>query len=686
MIPNVDEFRSDPMTHRLGDMFNPPALTNFLGCVQADLDPVAIRALSFPPFAAGWMATGALFVNGVYFHAAGSPVTFTWYPDRIVRECTIDGWRIRSVTALAVGEQAVMVSIDVLNERAHRDLELRVALRGGVTRKDDAWRSPFPPQELDNDAHTAGNAVVFNARGSKAAWVQAGWPSPAKVALDGITWRAPVGAGAAFTARFTTVMAEKEDDACSLANQLLEAMPAKLQAVRDDWNAELAAVFTPGNDRFSGSLPLLETNDEDIRKIYNLGALGVVYFKRDSPASFIGRTYDTLMPSFWQTATFLWDYSLSGQVHAMLDPHVMRKHLEHWMATDVHTCFGTEWLTGAPMGAWYAVNDYAMSRLISDYVRFTGDRAWLSAQVPLPDGKPMTVRDHLHRFAGNWEAFRTPNGLADYGGIGNLLECVASYVHEVASLNAGNVWSLRAAADIAQMEGDEASAKLLRVSAESLLAEVRTLYADGAGTWNARDPHGNLVPVTHCYDFLTVLQTIGDDLTDRQRGEMADFAMREYRTPSWMRALSIRDPDAYSSTRPDHQWTGAYTAWPPLTIAGLYKVGRVNDAFAWLKDLAKSGNQGIFGQAHFAEDVFTPEGPGAIKASADFPYITDWACSSSGAWVQVVIESIFGVRARVDGSIDAAPAFGSLDPSSRLKGLRFQGRLYDVTREGIVAQ
>ena len=43
MIPVVDDFRSSAMTHRFGDLFNPPGLTNFLGCVQSDVDPVAIE-------------------------------------------------------------------------------------------------------------------------------------------------------------------------------------------------------------------------------------------------------------------------------------------------------------------------------------------------------------------------------------------------------------------------------------------------------------------------------------------------------------------------------------------------------------------------------------------------------------------------------------------------------------------
>src|SRR4029079_18492547 len=89
MIPIVEDLRSSPMVHRFGDLFNPPGLTNFLGCVQADLDLTGIRSLNFPPFACSDTVTGSLYINGKYFQSLGQPVTFTWFPDRIERTADI---------------------------------------------------------------------------------------------------------------------------------------------------------------------------------------------------------------------------------------------------------------------------------------------------------------------------------------------------------------------------------------------------------------------------------------------------------------------------------------------------------------------------------------------------------------------------------------------------------------------
>ncbi|MCC6397842.1 MAG: hypothetical protein IT282_12560, partial [Bacteroidetes bacterium] len=96
MIPNVNDCASDPLVHTFGDMFNLPGLTNFWGCVQADLDITGIRSLNFPPFATSDTLTGCLYVDGKFFKATGAPITFVWFPDRIERTAEYAGLRLHS--------------------------------------------------------------------------------------------------------------------------------------------------------------------------------------------------------------------------------------------------------------------------------------------------------------------------------------------------------------------------------------------------------------------------------------------------------------------------------------------------------------------------------------------------------------------------------------------------------------
>jgi hypothetical protein len=338
----------------------------------------------------------------------------------------------------------------------------------------------------------------------------------------------------------------------------------------------------------------------------------------------------------------------------------MRRYIEKWITTDIHTHMGTEWLTGEPVGMWYAVNDYAMVQTVDAYLRATGDLEWLSHELADPAGEPLPIVGHLDRFAGSWRRFRTESGLANYGGIGNLLECVSTYVNEVASLNAANVWMLRRVAELARSLGDDIAAEWYEAEAQVLVEDLQQLYAEGEGYWYARQPDGRKIPVRHCYDFSTVAATIADDLTETQRTEMVDFFVRELQTATWMRALSDRDTDAAFSVRPDHQWTGAYPAWPPNAAAALYRFGRADLASSWIHGLAKSANQGPFGQSHFADGVLPSEAGGALKAPAEMPWINDWTCSSNGAWVALVVESVFGVKIDLDDGRDLLHGGGRL--------------------------
>ena len=684
-FPRVGELRSDILEHRFGDLWNPPGLTNFLGCAQSDLDPVAVRSISFPPFATSDLVTGRLFLDDRLFSALDVPLSTTWQPDRIERVAWWDGLSVSTTTVLPLGRAAVLVTISISNWTPQdRDVPVRLALRSSVTKAHTRWTEPYPPGESNNELEidAARGALVFTARASDAVMVQGGVPRAETVDEQGVRWLPTIPGGGTWTS--SLIITIGEDRAAALADfDALAADPAaEVAACESMWDAELEAVFTPGNDRYSGSLPMLETSCSALRRLWLTGVVGVVYFKRDNPYSVMGRTYDTLMPRYWQALTFLWDYSLSALVHSLLDPVVMRRYLEKWITTDVHTHMGTEWLTGEPVGMWYAVNDYAMVQTMDAYLRATGDLDWLNRKLPSPNGESLPVVGHLDRFVGSWRRFRTDSGLANYGGIGNLLECVSTYVNEVASLNAANVWMLRKAAEMARFLGDQTSAEWYEAEAEVLVRDLQQLYAEGAGHWFARSPDGRMAPVRHCYDFNTVAATIADDLTDRQRAEMVDFFVRELQTPTWMRALSDRDADAAFSVRPDHQWTGAYPAWPPNAAAALYRFGRADLASEWLHGLAKSANQGPFGQSHFADGVVAPESGGALKAPAEMPWINDWTCSSNGAWVALIVQSVFGVKIELDGTVTAEPQLDGLDPDARLIGLRVQGRTWDVDRTG----
>ncbi|TDW81032.1 hypothetical protein [Kribbella sp. VKM Ac-2566] len=675
-IPRSADLASDVLVHTYDDMFNPPGLTNFLGTAQVDHDVVAIRSVNFPPYSHGDTITGQLYVDGRLARSYGGTVEVVWRPDCVVRSTTVDGLDLRTTTACAPGRPAVVVQLEV-SGLPGRSVRLGLALASTATRSPTGWLRPEPPSE-PNTLQVVDNRVVGTGESGSAVSVQ-GLDVPSTVDRAMLEATVVLDESGRGRLSYVHVLAGTLEEATEHFDVCVADVPSVIAVAESMWDVALADAFDPHSDGFSGSLPVLETSNEALRKLYWWGVLGVIWFRRDNPASVIGRTYDTLMPRYWQTTTFIWDYSLSSLTHALLDPEPMRKHIEHWIDLDTHKHFGTEWLTGGPVGYWYSVNDFAMTRLVRDYVRFTGDSAFLDVSVG-----PKPVGEHVHDWATAWRGLRGEHALADYGGIDNLLECVSSYVHEVASFNAANVWCMRVAAEIADRSGDADRAALLRKEASAQAGHVNELYVEGKGFWHARQPDGKLVPVRHCYDFNIVGTTIPDDLSESQRAEMVSFFQRELQTPTWMRALSPYDADAAFSVRPDHQCNGAYPAWPADAGRALFALGRGDVLLDWLPGLAKSANQGPCGQAHFVEEAQPPMAGGARKSPPQFPYLIDWSCSSSGAWVSLVLEGVFGIEVALDGTVTASPQVAALDPNARLTGLRVGSKTYDVTADGLV--
>jgi hypothetical protein len=624
-----------------------------------------------------------MYVDGEYFTSTKTPIEFVWRPDRIERRSLYKGLELKSTTIVPFRTMSVAVKLTVTNTTSQRrKTEIKLALNAGVSKSVTPWNAAYSPGEYDNvrEVDQSRNAVTSRSTHSEAYVVQGVLPKPASVSPSWVVYDLDLGPKQSATVTFVNSIGATRSEAERDFDAIVATFDTMAAATTDEWNAQLKAAFTPGNRIFSGHVPTLITTDDNVKRIYHSAVMTALYFRRTSPHSVYGTTYVTLMPRYWETTTFLWDISLSAMLLAMLDPAILRRMMETWMTLDIHQHFGTEFLTGAGVGPWYSVNDYAMSRMAKEYIRWTGDKAWLDKKVA---GK--TVFDRLVSYAEHWrELDVNKHGLADYGGVLNLLEAVSSYVHEVAGLNAANVHNLRFAADLIEYKGDKAKANAFRREAIGLGQRVLDLYVPGKGIWKCRLPDGRYNEVHHCYDFGTTLMNIGDMMPDRQKREMVDFFVRELKTPTWMRALSTRDLDVTFSIRPDHQWTGAYCSWPALALSGLFAAGAVDLANEWMKGLAKTSMQGPYAQAHFTETFYRPEANGgAQKSPSDQPYINDWACVSGCNYLEPIVDSLFGIDAGLFGSISAKSQFGNFDPRAQLRNINYQGKHYSADKNGI---
>jgi hypothetical protein len=633
----------------------------------------------------GFLLTCELFLNGrilLSYAPGGDMISYQWFPHRFVRESRVEDLKFTTETFMPSRQRAVAQIIRVQNlSSSSRTIALGFDMRAAVSKKTTVW-IVNSPGEADNSIHwdSERGALIFQAQHSAAVSVQGLSPGPSRVEHDRmIVTDVTLGPGQSKEFHYVDVVEGTPEAALATYDKIQSNFDQAVHQNEVDFNSLLRAAFTEGNSEFSGYLPQLETNDESLWELYHAGFKNLIFARRASPDSKYGTTYITLGGHVLPTLSFPWDTSLTSLSLALLDPVALRRLVENWFVQDMHQHLATDYVTAEAVGPWYGVNDMAIVRCAENYLRVTGDFAWLDKKVG-----ERSALDHLVAHATYWKDLdKLGHGFGDYGKIENLLEVVSTYLHETAGMNAGNVSSMRFVANLLERRGESARASQLRAEASQLAQRINEkLYVAGKGWWKCGQPDGSLVEVRHCYDFLAVLDNMADDLSYRQKEEMSRFFWEELHSEFWMRALSPNDVDATWNIRPDHSWLGAYAAWPPATAKGLYKIDRSERVAAWVKNLAKTGNQGPIGQAHFVETVFPLEDGAAYKCPNDPPYINDWCCIAGGGFTDLVIDTIFGANLGLFDGLNAQPKLKEFDANARLLNVRHQGKKYVISGTG----
>lgn len=695
-IPSLASLASARMSHGFMDLFNLPIAMNDWGYAQTVKSVAGLSAIAFPPYACcgvpdvawspGYLRTCELFINGKFAALSDDPakaVTYQWFPHRVVREQSFEGLHIRTTMFLPGEMRVVVQNIEVRNQDSlTRQFTLEFDMRGAIIHKGSAWFNELPG-EGDNRLTWSSRQgrLTFAAQHSPAACVQGIHP-PAQQLSGGnvLRYELQLRPGEKQELHFVATSAATVAEAEAMHDRL-QADFARLDEQNESaFNHLLQSAFTPGNSAFSGHLPQLRTESETLWNLYNNGLKNLLTARRRSPDSAYGPTLLTLSGHVLPTLSFPWDTALSSLSLALLDPQPLRQLVEVWFQRDMHQHLATDYITGEAVGPWYGVNDMAIVRCAQNYLRVTGDFAWLDKKVA-----DQSVLNHLYDHATHWKKMiKSGNGLADYGEISNLLEVVSTYLHEVAGMNAGNVSNMRFVAELLERRGRGQDAAKLRSDATDLATRInRILYVQGKGWWRCGQPDGTFNEVRHCYDFLAVLDNMSEDLSNDQKREMVHYFWSQLASKKWMRALAASDPDATWNVRPDHSCLGAYAAWPAMCAKGLLKIDNPSTVASWLSEVAKAGNQGPIGQAHFTEDVVPPLQGGACKASEDAPYIEDWCCIAGGTFTDLVIDSIFGVDFGLYDGLRATPRLREFDPDARLENVHYQGAEYSADAAGV---
>lgn len=675
-LPSLDDLSGDWIA--ASELRSLPAVNSPRGAAKSTGNLLAVDTISFPPiFASG--ASGFLKINGNEVKAE----KVRWYPYQVLRRATTSNEvEIETTVRLAAFENAVLFQVTLRNSAIQpRELSLQVDLESlPVSVKEKGWDNPRPATSTEflatvgsgvltvqNPDKTLTEALAFSVvpDSLKAIGKEGG-----KLTRGEVGWNLKLAQGETKQLSMALAFGGKGSDPASVSARLASDWNSAMIQAKAEWERRWQAMFEPGNKLFSGNLPTLVTSDAALGRVYYVSLVSLLSVYRDCfPLQ--SRVFVSNSPEYNCSMIYFWDTREWATVFALLDPVMMRKSLLDWLTLGIHTGYAEDYLSGKLKGPFYSANDYSVFLQVITYISVTGDREFLNCQAG-----EITVLQHLSNIATYWKTrVRTGRSLADYGEADNLLECVPTYIHEVPSFNAANIWMMRQMAGIDDMQGEKQQADQLRADAAALLPKVLTLYEPGQGCWDSLHRDASRVPMRHVFDFATIGLTIAGDLDAKTKGEMIGFVKKELLTDTWMRAQSLHDVTATHSDRPDHGPMGAFSAWPAETAAVLCEFGDYSDALDIFHRVANVTSEGPFSQSRELLGR-EPKSPARIALRG----LQTYNVSSGASFAETIIRGLFGYAPdySTDDLLSACSDSKFRGTSGELRNIRFHGAHYEI--------
>jgi hypothetical protein len=708
-IPRLDDLAA--AWQPVADFMCMPSVNSCRGAVKVDRDLLSVSHVAIPPITLGGEQTdedwweypererpGDPVPNSLRDHVrmsgiadqwgtAGSTARMRvdgrrhraqeirWFPHQVQRRGVADSLEVLTTVRMPDDQPGVLLELALRNPGpAERTVRVDIELSGAVRRYDSGWSFWIPRPAVADDWDTACDpdcrSVTVTDRRSpaRAAFSFAGpLPHLEKQPAGAVaTWNVSLAAGAEWSIGIVMLADAEETGLTATARRLAARFPDTVAAAARAWQQRFDDAFTPGNGRYSGHLPLLETDDPRMRRLYYIAVVSMLALERTSLNPRYRRVYVTAGPRNALTTSYFWD--CPTLLWALLDPAEMRNQLKLFLTLDPHSCYAVDFIEERGVGPWYAANDCALFEMFTAYLAVTHDWSLLAEEVA---GK--TVLTWLEDFALAWRSLRRGGELADYGGPENLLECVPTYIGMVPSFNAANVAMMRSLAELIVERGhDPSRADSLRRQADRLSqAIIEDLYVPGTGYWRCLQADGTAHEVRHCIDFFSAGRYLHHDLAVEVRDEMTEFALKQLVDGSWMHALAPLDPAAAASDRSDHGPRGAFDRWPALTATALHNLCRRDEAIALLRAAEAVTWEGPFGQAH----RYRADGPPQLAPEAEYNEV------AGSAFADTIIRTLFGYDPDAAGlrPVDPGGRVGQdREFSGALRSVRWGNELLDI--------
>lgn len=624
-IPLLDELAGQAVDTKTLACY--PAIGNFRGSVGSSkcLGGFQTQFLTGSKLA---KPAGIVRVNQVVIFSQQSK----WYPYQIINKALFDGVELTSTMRLVFEKKGVLMQIELENRTdKSATLPLSIELISG---------------KMQNSANSLPCQALISYAGNNYAYSFANKPDTIK--SDGENnnafWNIRLNPREKKVLSYVISIENYDNQAISNANEWNKTFPKTFSDAKSLWENRWKDVFTPGNKSYSGYLPTFETTDKNLYEIYYLSIVSFLETQQN-------KVYPTLDIAFgsnneWaNNQAYFWEISQFADMYALLDPKGLKALIKMCLNVNIEQGNAIDYNTGKIVNHWYAVNDYALFKIVDSYVRINKDFAFLKSKC---NGK--SVLDHLHNSATGWEKrFNSDYGLADYGkDPWSFFETNPDYIHFVPAMNAQNVWMLRSMAEYDQLYGKGKYAESLIQKANQLAIKVKSLYVPGEGVWKVKYPNGDSIVSRHSYDFLTIGMTMNEDLSPKMKNEMMRFVQTELLTSTnYMRAMSLKDPAAFNSDRSDHGPVGCYIGWPAMTVQAMADMGQFEKAETTLSNFRNAFVEAGMGQAiEFLVPVGSAQPVNRIGARAGASFLL-----SGSNYANAIIDGLMGYKPSIDGGL-----------------------------------
>ena len=676
-----------------------PGLTNHLGALQAEADPVAVKHVIFPPVSSAEETTGMTTLDGQLLASCGVEVQVRWQPHALERRMEYGDWRLQTRTAIVPGAWAVVIEFELTNLAARqRTAGLRLRLSGRCRNNgadDYLWKVPAVsthvttlnrPEGLDVverfDPELA--AACFHNRSESCASLQGVVGLPSRWEQRRVVLNPEIAPGGSVRGYVLLTYGQQFDEAQALYRELAPRVETLIEQAKEYWQRQ----WLDAQKR----VPLPEADlSEPLQRLYANALVTALYLRRDYPNRVgAGKLYLTLFPRRGEGSFYLWDTGMAAPFLARMDSAGVRAMVETAAAgLDLYAQQAMNAFTGKGGGWYYAASPWSLFRMIWGVLCATRDLDWLDRPLrgirqgqcvldlleelalvwttATPGQAPLVTRTRPHAQASAAAAAnggapdvsdnpllkstmpaiapgaKFPFAVADTGDRGTQLEANTTYEHQVASVNAGSVWMMRRLAELHEHRGNITRAEQLRHLADGLAAQVLRMFRHEDGFFACGKPDGTIFESRVVLDHFMVMLCMTEDLSPHLCQTLVESFQRELRTPAWMRCVSEHDPDVVSGYRSDTAWCGSYPGFVALMAEGLCQIGRRVLALQWLEQVAAVTAQGPFGQSYWVEGLREPVHGGPAKSTDEMPQGTHWCEMGGVAFGGTILHGVLGL-------------------------------------------